>query len=83
MVLNAAVLWTTRYQDAAVEESTTSGTSRYSFRVSAPVDGGLRPLRDPSAAGLDDEWSTVRCGYCPDVTSAVGVFGGFGVRLDM
>ncbi|MFI5821286.1 hypothetical protein ACIA8I_19605 [Streptomyces rishiriensis] len=28
---------------------------RYSFRVSTPVDGGLRPLRDPGAGGLDED----------------------------
>ncbi|MEU6756771.1 hypothetical protein [Streptomyces sp. NPDC046685] len=28
---------------------------RYSFTASTPVGGGLRPLRDPDAAGLDDD----------------------------
>ncbi|WP_326593278.1 hypothetical protein [Streptomyces sp. NBC_01294] len=28
---------------------------RYSFCVTVPVGGGLRPLRDPGAADLDDE----------------------------
>lgn len=28
---------------------------RYSFRVTVPADGGLRPLRDPDAVGLDDD----------------------------
>lgn len=28
---------------------------RYSFRASTPVDGGLRPLRDPGGGGLDED----------------------------
>ena len=28
---------------------------RYSFTALTPVGGGLRPLRDPDAAGLDDD----------------------------
>ncbi|WSP84598.1 transposase [Streptomyces sp. NBC_01235] len=28
---------------------------RYSFRSSTPVYGGLRPLRDPGAGGLDED----------------------------
>ncbi|MEU5272377.1 hypothetical protein AB0G77_28325 [Streptomyces hygroscopicus] len=28
---------------------------RYSFRSSTPVDGGLRPLRDPGAPELDED----------------------------
>ncbi|MGX1541101.1 hypothetical protein [Streptomyces adustus] len=28
---------------------------RYSFTASTPAGGGLRPLRDPDAAGLDDD----------------------------
>ncbi|MFF2963303.1 hypothetical protein ACFVT1_31290 [Streptomyces sp. NPDC057963] len=28
---------------------------RYSVRASVPADGGLRPLRDPVATGIDDE----------------------------
>ncbi|MFE9725729.1 hypothetical protein ACFYQ5_19530 [Streptomyces sp. NPDC005794] len=31
----------------------------------------------------DDECPAVRRGYCPDATSVVGVFGNFGMRLDM
>ncbi|MET9994286.1 hypothetical protein ABZ061_32625 [Streptomyces mutabilis] len=27
---------------------------RYSFTASTPAGGGLRPLRDPDAPGLDD-----------------------------
>ncbi|MEV7445727.1 Tn3 family transposase [Streptomyces sp. NPDC091204] len=81
LVLNAAVLWTTRYLDAAVEElralpaeereydvldedvarvsplrhANLNVLGRYSFRASTPVDGGLRPLRDPGAGGLDED----------------------------
>lgn len=81
LVLNAAVLWTTRYLDAAVAELRTlpaeerehdvldqdvarvsplkhanlNVLGRYSFRASTPVDGGLRPLRDPGAGGLDED----------------------------
>jgi TnpA family transposase len=80
LVLNAAVLWTTRYLDAAVEQlralpdearehevtdtdvarlsplrhANLNVLGRYSFRSSLPA-GGLRPLRDPAAAGEDDE----------------------------
>jgi hypothetical protein len=28
---------------------------RYSFTASTPAGGGLRPLRDPDAAALDDD----------------------------
>lgn len=28
---------------------------RYSFTASTPVGGGLRPPRDPDAAGLDED----------------------------
>jgi hypothetical protein len=28
---------------------------RYSFCASTPVDGGLRPLRDPDAPELDED----------------------------
>jgi hypothetical protein len=28
---------------------------RYSFTASVPAGGSLRPLRDPDAAGLDDD----------------------------
>ncbi|MEV6794430.1 hypothetical protein AB0M87_21120 [Streptomyces sp. NPDC051320] len=28
---------------------------RYSFTASTPAGGGLRPLRDPDAAGLDED----------------------------
>ena len=31
---------------------------RYSIRASVPDGGGLRPLRDPVAAGLGDEEGT-------------------------
>ncbi|MES4906105.1 MULTISPECIES: hypothetical protein [unclassified Streptomyces] len=31
---------------------------RYSIRASVPADGGLRPLRDPVAAGLGGEDGT-------------------------
>ncbi len=81
LVLNAAVLWTTRYLDAAVEElralpaeereydvldedvarlsplrhANLNCLGRYSFRASTPVGGGLRPLRDPDAAGVDED----------------------------
>ncbi|MFJ1900516.1 Tn3 family transposase [Streptomyces sp. NPDC088115] len=81
LVLNAAVLWTTRYLDAAVEElralsaeerehdvldedvarvsplkhANLNVLGRYSFRSSTPVDGGLRPLRDPGAPELDED----------------------------
>ncbi|XIG79546.1 hypothetical protein C1N81_44490 [Streptomyces sp. SGAir0957] len=35
---------------------------RYSFRASTPVDGGLRPLRDPTAGRLDqDDGASGRC----------------------
>ncbi len=80
LVLNAAVLWTTRYLDAAVEQlralpdearehevtdadvarlsplrhANLNVLGRYSFRSTLPA-GGLRPLRDPAAAGEDDE----------------------------
>jgi hypothetical protein len=80
LVLNAVVLWTTRYLDAAVgqlralpaearEHEVTDADvaqlsplrhanlnvlGRYSFRSTLPA-GGLRPLRDPAAAGEDDE----------------------------
>ncbi|MER6917054.1 Tn3 family transposase [Streptomyces sp. NPDC000594] len=76
LVLNAVVLWTTRYIDAAVEQLRAEGheirdedvarlsplkhknlnvLGRYSFTSSTPAGGGLRPLRDPDAAELDDD----------------------------
>ncbi|MER6599727.1 Tn3 family transposase [Streptomyces parvus] len=81
LVLNAVVLWTTRYMDAAVEElralppadrehavldedvarlsplkhANLNVLGRYSFRAAVPAGGGLRPLRDPAAAGLDED----------------------------
>jgi hypothetical protein len=76
LVLNAAVLWTTRYIDAAVAQLRAEGheirdedvarlsplkhknlnvLGRYSFTASTPAGGGLRPLRDPDAAGLDED----------------------------
>jgi TnpA family transposase len=81
LVLNAAVLWTTRYLDAAVTQlralhadqrehdildedvarlsplkhANLNVLGRYSIRASVPADGGLRPLRDPVAAGTDDD----------------------------
>ncbi|MCY1649300.1 Tn3 family transposase [Streptomyces sp. NPDC048212] len=81
LVLNAVVLWTTRYMDAAVEElralpaeerehevldedvarlsplrhANLNVLGRYTFRGSQPSGGGLRPLRDPAAAGLDED----------------------------
>ena len=76
LVLNAVVLWTTRYLDAAVAQLRAEGheirdediarlsplkpknlnvLGRYSFRASTPAGGGLRPLRDPDAVGLDDD----------------------------
>jgi TnpA family transposase len=75
LVLNAVVLWTTRYIDAAVAQLRAEGheirdediarlsplkhknlnvLGRYSFTASVPA-GGLRPLRDPDAPGLDDD----------------------------
>ncbi|MCW2948571.1 MAG: transposase [Actinoallomurus sp.] len=78
LVLNAAVLWTTRYLDAAVahlRENPPEGhqvldedvarlsplrhanvncLGRYSFRASQPAGGGLRPLRDPATADVDE-----------------------------
>jgi Tn3 transposase DDE domain len=77
LVLNAVVLWTTRYIDAAVAQRRAEGHEirnediarlsplkhknlnvfgRYTFTLSVPA-GGLRPLRDPDAAGLDDDES--------------------------
>lgn len=76
LVLNAIVLWTTKYIDAAVAQLRAEGhklrdediarlsplkhrnlnmLGRYSFTASTPVAGALRPLRDPDAAGLDEE----------------------------
>lgn len=76
LVLNAVVLWTTRYIDAAVAQLRAEGhdisdedlarlsplkhknlnvLGRYSFTATLPAGGTLRPLRDPDAAGLDDE----------------------------
>lgn len=73
LVLNAVVLWNTRYMDAAVATLRASGypvldedvarlspladkhinvLGHYSFTRPAT---GLRPLRDPDAAGDDDE----------------------------
>lgn len=74
-MLNAVVLWTTRYIDAAVAQLRAEGheirdediarlsllkhknlnvPGRNSFTPSVPA-GGLRPLRDPDAPGLDDD----------------------------
>lgn len=74
--LNAVVLWTTRYIDAAVGQLRVEGREmrdedvarlsplkhrnlnvlgRYSFTVSTPAGGDLRPLRDPDAVELDDD----------------------------
>ncbi|GII34981.1 hypothetical protein Pmi06nite_84230 [Planotetraspora mira] len=76
LVLNAVVLWTTRYIDAAVAQLKAEGheirdegiarlsplkhrilnvLGRYSFTATQPAGGTLRPLRDPDAAGLDDD----------------------------
>ncbi len=76
LVLNAVVLWTTRYIDAAVAQLRAEGyeikdediarlsplkhknlnvLGRYSFTVSTPAGGGLRPLRDPDAIELDED----------------------------
>jgi hypothetical protein len=76
LVLNAVVLWTTRYIDAAVAQLRAEGhetrdedvarlsplkhrnlnvLGRYSFTTTQPAGGTLCPLRDPVAAGLDDE----------------------------
>jgi TnpA family transposase len=81
LVLNAAVLWTTRYLDAAVaalrelpadarehpvldedvarlsplRHANLNVLGRYTFRASGPAGGQLRPLRDPDAAGLDED----------------------------
>ncbi|MFJ9181379.1 Tn3 family transposase [Streptomyces sp. NPDC102360] len=75
LVLNAVVLWTTKYIDAAVAQLRAEGheirdediarlsplkhknlnvLGRYSFTPSTPA-GGLRPLRDPDAVGLDED----------------------------
>ncbi|MFJ6438571.1 Tn3 family transposase [Streptomyces sp. NPDC091416] len=75
LVLNAVVLWTSRYIDAAVAQLRAEGheildedvarlsplvhknlnvLGRYSFTASTPK-GGLRPLRDPDAVGLDED----------------------------
>ncbi|WP_405393899.1 Tn3 family transposase [Streptomyces gougerotii] len=76
LVLNAIVLWTTKYIDAAVAQLKAEGheirdediarlsplkhknlnvLGRYSFTASTPAGGDLRPLRDPDAAGLDED----------------------------
>lgn len=76
LVLNAVVLWTTRYIDAAVVQFRAEGheirdedvarlsplkhnnlnvLGRYSFTPTQPAGGTLRPLRDPDAAGFDDD----------------------------
>lgn len=76
LVLNAIVLWTSRYIDAAVAQFRAEGheihdediarlsplkhknlsvLGRYSFNASTPAAGGLRPMRDPDAAGLDED----------------------------
>lgn len=76
LVLNAVVLWTARYIDAAVVQLRAEGhdirdedvarlpplkhknlnvLGRYSFTPTQPAGGTLRPLRDPDAAGLDDD----------------------------
>ena len=75
LVLNAVVLWNTRYTDAAVTALRSSGhpvadedaarlsplgdkhvnvLGRYSF-TPPPAGGRLRPLRDPSAPGGDQD----------------------------
>lgn len=75
LVLNAVVLWTTKYIDAAVAQlraedqeirdedvsrlsplkhKNLNVLGRYSFTPSVPA-GGLRPLCDPDAPGLDDD----------------------------
>lgn len=74
-MLNAVVLWTTKYIDAAVAQLRAEGheirdediarlsplkhknlnvLGHYSFTPSTPA-GGLRPLRDPNAVGLDED----------------------------
>ncbi|MFH8631605.1 Tn3 family transposase [Streptomyces lydicus] len=77
LVLNAVVLWTTRYIDAAaghpasrrgprdqrrgvarlspLKHKNLNCLGRYSFTATQPSGGTLRPLRDPDAAGLDDD----------------------------
>ncbi|MFB9626224.1 Tn3 family transposase [Nonomuraea helvata] len=76
LILNAVVLWTTRYIDAAVVQLRAEGheirdedvarlsplkhknlnvLGRYGFTTTQPAGGTLRPLRDPDAAGLDDD----------------------------
>lgn len=35
--------------------SATNVLGRYSFTANVPASGSLRPLRDPDAAGLDDD----------------------------
>ncbi len=60
LVLNAVVLWTTRYIDAAVarlsplKHRNLNVLGRYSFTASVPREG-LRPLRDPDAVELGDD----------------------------
>ena len=74
LVLNAVVLWNTRYTDAVLAQLRTRGYpaddadsgrlsplgdhhlnvhGRYTF--TPPASTGLRPLRDPSATGLDED----------------------------
>ena len=76
LVLNAVVLWTTRYIDAAVvqlraesheirdedvarlsplKHKNLNVLGRHSFTPTQPAGGTLRPLRDPDAAGLNDD----------------------------
>ena len=75
LVLNAVVLWTTKYINAAVAQLRAEGhdirdediarlsplkhknlnvLGRHSFTASLPT-GGLRPLRDPDAAGPHED----------------------------
>jgi hypothetical protein len=57
LVLNAVVLWTTRYIDDAVAQLRAEGheIQDYSFTASLPAAGALRPLRDPDAPELDED----------------------------
>nr|WP_212764092.1 Tn3 family transposase [Streptomyces sp. I05A-00742] len=58
LVLNAIVLRTTRYIDAAVaqvQHRNLNLLGRYSLTPSVPAAGVLRPLRDPDAPELDED----------------------------
>lgn len=76
LVLNAVILWTTRYLDASVAAFRAAGhqitdedvarlspltaahintLGRYAFIPTQP-ERGLRPLRDPTARGDNEEW---------------------------